>query len=465
MFKNRVKKKVLYLFSYCFLAAVLFVITVYLVNIYRINRQYYDRYNPRSQVALRKFPYPYKAAMAICSDVDNTETLEEFLEIQRFLNTREMTSMGKGLGLEIGNSFFFYEPPEGAISYFLSDLSVKETIIAYIKSGQIDFLHSYGKKSDFTREDAINALEELRRNNCRVDVWVDHDKSLSNLGDDVTFGFGDRRDSKAYHADMTIDYGIKFVWLGRVTMIVGQSVPVTVRTFISMFDSRQPLHSLINISKEFAKNALGVFGSKKYAMHKDNDLIRVVKLDDGSKVYEFTRFDNFWEGVATGATNKRLAYVLSEGTLNRLKDAEGYMIVYTHLGKNSDCMEFVCKETQNALRNLANESQAGNIYVTTTSRLLNYYVNHKYLNWSFELGEEEVIIRINSINDPIFGSVIPSVMNLEGITFYVPDNKRVRMFIGVQEIEGIRTNPRDDTGRISVSIQLTNLRFPSHLYQ
>ena len=37
------------------------------------------------QVSLRRFPYPYKAAMAICSDIDETKTTEEFLEIQPIL--------------------------------------------------------------------------------------------------------------------------------------------------------------------------------------------------------------------------------------------------------------------------------------------------------------------------------------------------------------------------------------------
>ena len=58
-------------------------------------------------VSMRKFPYPYSAAIAICSDIDDTNTTEEFLEIQRFLNSKNSTSMGEGIGLEIGNSFYF----------------------------------------------------------------------------------------------------------------------------------------------------------------------------------------------------------------------------------------------------------------------------------------------------------------------------------------------------------------------
>jgi len=452
MFKNKIVKRAFYISSSCVLAAILFVIATYLINVHSINQQYYDQYNAKSQVALRKFPYPYRAAIAICSDIDNTETLEKFLEIQKFLDSKEMSSMGEGVGLEIGNSFFFYEPPDGAISYFLSGPPVMETIISFIKSGQIDVLHSYGKKSDFTREDAIKSLAELKKNNCKIDVWVDHDRSMSNIGDDVTFGLGDHPDSRAYHADLTLNYGIKFVWLGRVTMIAGQSVPVTWEAFAGIFDEHHVVRSSINIGKEIAKNAMGVFGSKKYAMQKDNDLLRIVKLDDGNKVYEFTRFDNFWEGVSTGGTNKRLAYALSERTLKRLKDTEGYMVVYTHLGKNSDCMEFICKETQNALQNLAKEFQEGNIYVTTTSKLLNYYVKHKYIRWSFDIKDREMNIYIRNIEDPIFGSYIPKIQDLEGMTFYVPNSTIAKIYVDNKRIESVRKNPPDYKRRESLTI-------------
>jgi hypothetical protein len=74
--KNKILKRTLYISSSCFLAAILFVTTIDLVNIHSINQQYYDRYNAKSEVALRKFPYPFKAAIAICSDIDNTGTLE-----------------------------------------------------------------------------------------------------------------------------------------------------------------------------------------------------------------------------------------------------------------------------------------------------------------------------------------------------------------------------------------------------
>ncbi|MFB0526288.1 MAG: hypothetical protein ACETVO_02305 [bacterium] len=426
--------------------------SVYLANIYSVNRSYYQAYNTKEEVALRKFPYPYKAALTICSDIDGTTTKEEFLEIQKFLNTREETSMGEGVGLEIGNSFVMYAPPTCAFSYFSGNPENAQIIGKYINSGYIDFIHSYGEKADFTRKDAIKAIKELNDNQYKVDVWVDHASTPDNLGDDVTFGLGDHPESSAYHSDLTLAYGIKFLWLGRITTVIGQSAPITLKTFSSIYDSHHPVASLKNMLKEFAKNVLAVFGNRKYAMHKSYDLVRVAKLDDGQKVYEFLRFDNYWKGVAEGATSRRLAYVISQKTLERLKEVGGYTVVYTHLGKNSDCSQVVAKETQNALRDLAREYEKGNIYVSTTSRLLNYYLNHRYLNWSYGTKGDEMIITISSVEDPVFGSFVPTVEDLQGITFYVPDKDKIRIYLNDKEITDIQRNPRDFKERESVTI-------------
>jgi len=436
----------------CLAVGILAFASIYLIKIHNINGSYHQGYNTKGAIALRGFPYPYKAAMSICSDIDGTTTVDEFLEIHKFLNSKEMTSMGRGIGLEIGDSFMMYAPPGCAFSYHSDDPANAQIIEKFIKDGYIDFMHSYGEKADFTREDAIRAIEELSKRQCKVDVWVDHARTIDNLGDDETFGLGDHPDSIAYHSDITLNYGIKFVWLGRITTVIGQSVPITLKTFSSIYDPSHSFGSLVNMGKEFTKNVLAVFGNKKYAMHKSYDLMRITTLDDGQKVYEFLRFDNHWEGVARGATSKRLAYVISDRTLERLKEVGGYMVVYTHLGKNSDCSQVIAKETQIALRNLAGEYEKGNIYVTTTSKLLNYYLSHKYLDWSYESSGDETVITISSVKDPVFGTFVPIPQDLHGITFYVPDKYKARIYVTGKEIINLQRNPPDYSGRESITI-------------
>ena len=452
MLSQRVRKY-LYIGFISIVAATVLLSVYYLITVHYINQVYNERYNAQGDVALRKFPYPYRAAIAISNDIDATGTLEEFLEINKYLNTTEQTSMGTGPGLNIGGSFYFYGPDSGTISYLSNHLEIQEAIRDQIRKGYVDFLHSYGQKSNFDRNDAIRAIKDLEKNNLKLDVWIDHDHVINNLGDDVNSGLGAHPSSNAYHADLTLHYGIKFACLGRLTMIVGQATQITPEAFTSIYDPDHPLHSVRNIIKEFAKNVLANFGYPKYSMHKENDLVKVTELADGQKVFEFMRFIDYWKGIPTGADSRGLSYSLSKRNLERLKENHGYMIAYTHLGKNADCAQYICEETQNTLRNLANEYRAGNIFVFSTSKLLNYFIAHKYLKWSYEIKNDKTTISILNIDNPISGSFVPNVRDLKGITFYVANTKDAHVMIGGQEIKNIMINDTDYTGKKSITIQ------------
>ena len=56
------------------------------------------------QVALRKYPYPFKAALAISNDADGM-SWAAFKDWRDFVNGSGETEYGTGLGLEVGDSF------------------------------------------------------------------------------------------------------------------------------------------------------------------------------------------------------------------------------------------------------------------------------------------------------------------------------------------------------------------------
>lgn len=426
------------------------------------NRSCYICQVPKVEICLRKFPYPYKAALAICSDIDSTTTVEEFLNIQKFLNTKNMTEMGAGVGLEIGNSFFIFDDPQtDHFSYFSNNPMDRIVIRKFIKAGYIDCLHSFGDGYK-NRSYARTAIKELDKYNLKIKVWVNHSRSKSNLGSWFSTNLGDNIDSKYYHSDITIPYGIKFVWLGSCTCIIGQNVPITLNTFTHSFDTKYALKSARNLVKMFVKHLLSSFSlyKSKYAMHNTNDLVKTVDLDDGRKVYEFMRYDIHPDGIGRGATSRGIAYNISKRVLDSLIDINGYAILYTHFGKNSDCSNVIAEETQDALRYLENQYRNGQIYVTTTSKLLDYYINSKHLRWSSKIIEGEVNISIHSVEDPVFGTFIPTAKDLQGITFYVPNRNKTRIFLGDQEIKKIYKNPADETDRESICIPFTFLKYP-----
>ena len=123
---------------------------------------------------------------------------------------------------------------------------IKELIIKSIKKGLIDAIHSYGEKKDFQRKDAISALNELRKNGCKLDIWIDHAYSSSNLCKNRFYGKGDVPQEKEYHFDLTRDFGIKFIWTERFTNIIGQGTPVKILDLLNIYDNNYPYYSLKN---------------------------------------------------------------------------------------------------------------------------------------------------------------------------------------------------------------------------
>lgn len=141
------------------------------------------------------------------------------------------------------------------------------------------------------------------------------------------------------------------------------------------------------------------------------------------------------------------------------------MIAYTHLGINSECDEAIARETQRALRNLATEYEKGEIYVTTTSKLLNYNVAHNHLTWKCSvLGPGEIGITVQNIRDPVRGEYVPTLERLQGITFSVPNHVETRLFVGEQEFLGFRRSAVDHSGMYTVMFPRTFLQYP-HRYR
>ena len=86
----------------------------------------------------------------------------------------------------------------------------------------------------------------LSKNNCKLDVWVNHAKAPSDLGP-CKWCLGDNPDSSIYHSDISKKkLGYIFVWMGDVSSILGQGRPLTLTSFFDAFDKSHPFQSLIN---------------------------------------------------------------------------------------------------------------------------------------------------------------------------------------------------------------------------
>ncbi len=396
---------------------------------------------------LRRLPYPYKAMLAISSDLDETPDKTAYIASMKYLNTTAPTPVGRGVGLEVGNSMYF-DMPADQFAYWNTDDEGRSAIRDLMRTGHIDVLHSFGDHAT-TRAHAARALEDLSRHGCRLSVWVDHAVAPTNFGADIMAGQGDVEGAPAYHADLTWEYGIRFVWRGRVTSVIGQDVP---RTLAGIFDPRHAPASIRTLGKEWMKGLLGRRSSPKYAVHAANATLQSARLRSGHPVREFLRVNPHWGGVSSAETATGIGDVLSAAMLDRLVEREGFAILYTHLGKVAPQDAPFPPASRAALERLARYRDAGKILVTTTSRVLHYReaVEGARVSSTLVEGAERIDIHLSA----------DGAANAQGLSVYVDDSSSARLVVNGRDVKDVRRNPADHTGRQSVSVPWIPLEWP-----
>jgi hypothetical protein len=408
------------------------------------------------RVAIRRFPWPYRAMLSVCSDLDETPDAGVYLEIARFLNTREVTAMGEGVGLEVGNSIYFDMPP-GQFSYWGTDERGRSAARALMQSGHIDVLHSWGDLAE--RGHAERNLAELEKHDCRLEVWVDHSRAPSNFGPDIMRGQGDLIGAPAYHADLTLAYGVRYVWRGRTTGLTGQDVPIRPGSFLPMLRWENAITSTVAAVKETAKVALGALGNTRWAPYAANRVCRPCVLRDGNRAWEFLRTNPSWGGPGESATASGIEDVLTPRMLDNLVASEGAAILYTHLGKVADPDTPFGAGTVGAFRHVARLRDAGRILVTTTQRLLRYVTVRDHIRCRAAVAGDRTTITVESVDDPVAGSRLPSAADLHGITLGVESRAPVELRLGDgSPLPGQTVGELD--GTTWLSIPWPALRFP-----
>lgn len=396
-------------------------------------------------VSLIEKPFPYQSMLAICSDLDETLSSSVYFNTAEFLNSRRNTKFGQGVGLEVGNTIFFDMAP-GEFSYWSASDRDRSLARQLMKSGHIDAIHSFGDRVD-NRADVEKILDHLDANGCHLNVWIDHAVAPSNFGSDIMQGRGDIPGDACYHADISLDYGIKFVWRGRVSSQAGQDAPKSIGGIVN---SGSLLKSSVTALKEAAKVVLADCGDEKYAMHSGNRLVRHALLRDGQQVVEFMRCNPHPYGISVGDNAEGLGDVLSERFLRALSRRKANAIVYTHLGKRIDPNFGFPAKTVAALERLSDYQSRGDILVTTTSRLLRYVRNRDALKWSYKTTSDEIQIEI--VADP-------DKDDLQGVGFKIPSESPCSVYQKGQRVECKRFGFPEEQYSV-IMIPWERLQFP-----
>lgn len=402
-------------------------------------------------ITMRKYPFPYKSMLAICSDLDETPNKEVYFEIMKYLNTSDQTVLGKGVDLEVGNTIYF-DMPKDQFSYTNTDQVGQREIHKLIDSGHIDCLHSFG---DFTtsREKIEFYWNKIQSGNRKLEVWIDHAQAITNFDSDIMKGAGAYISHQAYHADLSVDSGVlQFIWKGRVTSVIAQNVS---KKYLNIINPQYLLPSLKTIFKELAKTALAALGNKKYEMHLKNEVMRKTELINGSPITEFMRSNPAYRGVSVFDNARSIHNVLTEHVLSELVKNSGCSIFYTHLGKINTVDEPFLPQTKEAFERLARYSNHHEILVTTTRKLLGYDRSTKHC--TFFVSQEKH-------TQNIYLTTEFCLEDLQGLTWYVDNPKATRLFINGKHVENCQLNPEDHTGRKSISIPWRPLIFPTLSY-
>src|SRR6266511_4137657 len=372
--------------------------------------------------SLRKFPYPFKAMLAVSTDIDFT-TPRIFRQTHRFMNTTEDTPMGTGVGLDIANSCWFYNPPERDELRYFQDLTWEtetdeaEELASYLRCGWIDTMHTYGNftgalygRGGFEREHAVVALRLLEELGVELRVWVNHGGAgnIQNFGR-ADYMEGDRPDSPAYHTDLLLEYGVQFAWSHEEKEVFGHDSmlsPIELEDGQRIWGFPRQFQE-IDVPDEALEVAARVFSGSG-------------KLRDGRK-WVFTWYPAL------------LPWQLAPEKLDALAERGQCAIVAQHLGTLAGPRGHETAfddDVVDSFKKVAEYQDKGRGLVASTSRLLEYNRTSEHL--VFEASDEGEVqkIRIVKVADPVFGDFVPTLEQLRGITFSVSDRERTELRVG-----------------------------------
>ena len=407
--------------------------------------------NSSAQIKMRRFPYPFKAALAICSDIDECDR-KTFVDIHRFLN-----DSSSGLGLPVSDSFFAVSCNPHQMSYFQTDGMAHSNDADFIKQGiregLIDCLHSWGDFNNsppdpnFLRSVAKRLTRELRESGLEIKVWINHGSpnNRQNLQARLVSTFkGDEPDSQYYTADLVRELGIKFYWWCEIN-----SWPLSGR--LSAHSPKMMARLSVNALKNGVKRVLRL----KSRIRNATQLMALgqpVVLRDRTRLISFNRFNCGPQGPWGRPTRHTLRYSLAPRVLDELIDQEGYLILYTHLGMPCDRgKKLFPGPDEEALSRLADLYHNGTVWVAPTSRLLTYWFLSQNLVWRTKQENHKIVIDLVSVDDPITGERAPEKDEIAGLCFYTPKPKETIMRINGRNTS-FRIYPPDYTGQSSIGV-------------
>lgn len=349
-----------------------------------------------NSIKILPIPFPFKAMLSISNDPDNT-TIEAWHELNEFIFNE--------LKLDWANTVF----PINKNLNLPNQVSLESH--PQIASQPTDTLHTWGDfvhsgNHGFTRDDAETAIRLLENNRISPKIWVDHSRFLGNLLHGKTTLGGKQFHTDAsgvkyknfeYTADLIHSIGIRYLWDGDITQIIGQDRKL----------------SLLNFSiKQLIK--------RKYT--KENEILTPIEFE-GFRFYKFKRYGEWKYADILGFSK-----VINIDYLDTLVKKGGISFIYTHLGKRNPKQtneNHIPVETKNALINISNLVKEKQILFAPISRILDYVI----LRDNIKIEKETVNFKPDGIRytnlseSDLLGHSFSFKTNAKKISFKVNNNE------------------------------------------
>lgn len=398
---------------------------------------------------IRKWPYPFKAAIAFSSDIEFMG-FDVFETLMAFLNTRGQTIFGTGLGLEITSSIFHFSANPYNFSVF-NGSNARAPLSAYaprlnqyFQAGWVDTLHAFGdfdNTGGFQRAHAERCLEHLNEIDVSVSVFTNHGgiDNIQNVGSDASYHRGDHRNHFAYHSDLWADLGIRFVWTDSMVTHSAQYRSPTLRQRLDQF-----------------RHNLRMTENYPYFTNQEAGILKTVHLNDGLETIGFKRF----RGTGVNAPNlSSLGHQLDQIHWQKFYNKGEGIVLYQHLGVldrvNGRCtavtIDAIKQRSEVYLapfRFLAQEASEGRLWVAGCARLLSYLQMRDDIKVSYN---NTGIVNLST------RSVYTRPQNdLQGLTIYIDPRNFQGLFLDGCQVS-VQHNGPDQSGQYSVTVPVKEL--------
>jgi hypothetical protein len=391
-------------------------------------------------VALLKYPHPFKAALAVSNDAVHL-TWDAFEDWHAFVNSTGETPYGKGLGLEVGDSFRVWSKTgefalfHGAMSEGSGAKSPEhERIRELAMAGWLDTLNGFGSREGKVDRAAVeDALGGLAAAGIGPTVFVGGAESRASNPGGVwgATDCGDDPRSAGYCLDLLRKAGFDYFWSEPFVEIqkFGDDITYSARDlkvlkldydasrFIPMVNNKTVLDAL-GVAKPDA--AIDLFLSSILIPH---------RMRDGRKALSFKRYRGDFR-----PDSSIFAHQVNAARLNDLV-ARGASVIVQQCFGHWHAMGRAETDTRSdrysavpllddhsvwAWRFLAERQEKDEIFITTTRRLLDFVRTRRGLVYSASMTDKGMRIVLDKVVCQAYGDQPVTAATAQGLSFSAP---------------------------------------------